>query len=245
MYKYLSSENGYHKIEDSETGIAELLNDEELRDALSLVCQIEGLLIDSRHNIIDEFGRTVVKRKDHLNNAKTAKKDEFYTRYVDIDKELSQYHVDVFREKVIYLPCDVAVSGAKVPVSNFVKWFVDNANRLQFKMLVCSCLASCASTSHEGVAEAKNLYVLRRVGDHYEEYLDHCDDCADYESGDYRSPFCESLFSECDIVVTNPPYSQFRQFMKSIDKYSKDFILIANKNVLAFKDMFSISGLVV
>lgn len=137
---------------------------------------------------------------DNLHKAKAAKNDEFYTQLSDIEKELSNYPADTFKNKIIYCPCDVGVDGLDIPKSNFVKYFEMNKERLGYKQLLHTSLQ---------------------------------------EGYDFHSDYCTRLLTEADIVVTNPPFSLFRDFFKWLMQYpDKKFIIVGNQNAITYKDFF-------
>ena len=328
--------------------------------------------------------------------AKKVKNDEFYTQLSDIEKELSHYSIEYFKDKVIYCPTDVAITTGSIHQSQFVKYFQMNAHRLQFKRLIATCLVEKATGLDGDVMTAQNCYILERrtvdntqrniysymhgtgtqnpvvaeredfgiqyvtkdsnqhpvpyhivnqavtdaIGrikivkryiDHYSEetgkpvlgtedkgikwhfnnydlsikwcmqhpdgtidelsdecyfinnntivdygvfpkdengnpcyedvnggsiclypseyyeykeyeyddlqgYLSHCPPDDEYESGDFRSKYCTNLLKESDIVVTNPPFSLFREFIGWLKPYidTKNFIIVGNQNAINY-----------
>lgn len=163
-------------------------------------------------------------KNSNLSKAKAEKNDEFYTRLEDIELELSHYPERYFRDKIIYLPCDVAIDGTKVPKSNFVKYFQINRARLGYKKLIAT-----------SINNEKNLYMLEQDGT---EFNEHCPKDSEYVSGDYRSEYCQKLFKEADVVVTNPPFSLFRDFVANLEKHELKYVLWGNNNAIITKDIF-------
>ncbi len=199
-----------------------------------------------------------------LGAAKKAKKDEFYTQYIDIQKEVETYlefNPDTFREKVVYCNCDDPFE------SNFFKYFATNFNRLALKKLV--------ATSYDGspIAGQGTLFPeYEGVGDNREKpralavILEHVKDedgdgaanitdveiflkrnnasrialKADdkYPGGDFRSSECIALLKEADIVVTNPPFSLFRVYVAQLVAHHKKFLIIGNTNAITYKEVF-------
>ena len=103
-------------------------------------------------------------KNNNLHKAKKEKNDEFYTRLEDIEAELSHYPAEYFKDKVIYLPTDVAVTDGAVQQSAFVQYFKMNAERLQFKKLIATCLEDKAANPNEvDYSNVKNCYILERV----------------------------------------------------------------------------------
>ena len=147
-----------------------------------------------------------------LNNAKKSKMDEFFTEYVTIEKELVNYS-DYFKNKVIYCNCD------DYRTSNFYRYFVNNFNVLGIKKLICTWY----ELPYGGVCE-------------YYDGVNHVD--ALPFDGDFRNPKLEAIIDECDVIVTNPPFSLFRDFIKLVIDNSKDFIVLGNLNAVKYKDVF-------
>lgn len=199
-----------------------------------------------------------------LGAARAAKKDEFYTQYVDIQKEVEAYlEFDAysFRGKVVYCNCDDPLE------SNFFKYFAANFNKLGLKRLV--------STSYDGSPIAGQLtlfpeynegngkrkkpkavaVIVDRVKD---EDGDGAANVADveiflkrnkaarialkgddkYPGGDFRSAECIAFLKEADIVVTNPPFSLFREYVGQLVEHGKTFLIIGNTNSITYKDIF-------
>lgn len=125
----------------------------------------------------------------HLHNAKKKKNDEFYTRYEDVEKEVNHYW-EQLKGKVVYCPCD------DFRWSNFVKYFKDNFDSIGLKKLI-------ATNYDIGDGAWKYTY------DGKEETADRMEG-----DGDFRSEECTQIMRDCDVVVTNPPFSLFRDFIK-------------------------------
>lgn len=149
----------------------------------------------------------------YLHKAKNAKKDEFYTQLSDIEKELKHY-TKYLKGKKIYCNCD------DYEMSNFVKYFKDNFKALE--------LVSLTSTCYVPQGQGK---CLRMDENGSETYLLDGD-------GDFRSDECIELLKECDIVITNPPFSLFREYMAQLIQYEKNFLIIGNMNAIAYNDIF-------
>ena len=150
-----------------------------------------------------------------LRDAQRNKSDEFYTSLCDIEKEMV-YYKDEFRGKSVYCNCDDSVH------SNFVKYFVDNFDELGIKKI----FATCYNKDGKGT-----LFIADdtcRVGVTYELY----------SNGDFRSDECVSLLNECDIVVTNPPFSLFREYVRLLMDHNKKFIVMGHKNAITYKEIF-------
>jgi len=196
--------------------------------------------------------------------AKAAKKDEFYTQYIDIQKEVEAYlefDPDTFRDKVVYCNCDDPFE------SNFFKYFAANFNHLGLKRLV--------TTSYDGspIAGQLSLFpeysegngkrqrpkalavIIEHVKDEDGDGAANIDDVKlflkrnkaartalkgddKYPGGDFRSAECIALLKDADIVVTNPPFSLFRQYVAQLVHYGKKFLIIGNTNSITYKDIF-------
>lgn len=167
---------------------------------------------------------------DTLHKAKTAKSDEFYTLLEDIERELAFYQ-DCFRDKIVYCNCD------KPSESNFFKYFFHNFKSLGLKKLIASYY----------VADERDLFndtTVERGG-----YIEcTAEDCGKDVSeisikrfkgdGDFRSLECVELLNYADIVVTNPPFSLFREHLSQIIKHDKQFLIIGNINAITYKEVF-------
>lgn len=149
----------------------------------------------------------------NLAKAKDQKNDEFYTQLTDIEKELKHYK-EHFRDKIIFCNCD------DPEYSNFWKYFQLNFSQLGLKKLV--------STHYE---TDKPTYKLEYDGKEIVK-------SSLSQNGDFRSPECIDILKSCDIVVTNPPFSLFRDFMAQLVEYQKKFIIIGNLNAIHYKEIF-------
>ena len=152
------------------------------------------------------------KSNGNLNKAKAAKNDEFYTRLEDIEKELKHY-TEHFKGKVVYCNCDDANR------SNFFKYFSTNFQKLGLKKLITS-----------GLKEDGTGVVAIQTGDDIDIYDG---------NGDFRSEECIEFLKEADIVVTNPPFSLFREYVAQLMQYGKKFLIIGNMNAITYKEIFS------
>lgn len=190
---------------------------------------------------------------ENLSNAKNAKNDEFYTQYHDIEKEVNaylEYNPEVFREKTVLLPCD------DPEWSNFTRFFAQNFERLGLKKLISTSYAPESklykypyqATLFETNAPQYDItkatvngkiFVLERdktgdgrtdVNDLEWQYLE--------GDGDFRSKEVTALRDEADIIVTNPPFSLFREFLAWIVEAKKLFLIIGNINAITYKETF-------
>ena len=164
-------------------------------------------------------------KNNNLRSANANKNDEFYTMLTDIEKEM-RYYKDFFKGKVVYCNCDDARE------SNFFKYFSLNFEFLGLKKLI----ATGYKADGKGVVLAyegdKNGN--RRV-DNEEIIVNELNG-----DGDFRSEECIEYLKQADVVVTNPPFSLFRQYVKQLMDYGKKFIIIGNNNALTYKDIFQL-----
>jgi hypothetical protein len=170
----------------------------------------------------DDTQPDVSDRHSSLTAAKTAKNDEFYTQWADIEREMNaylEYDPDVFRDKVILLPCD------DPEWSNFTKFFASNFAKFGLRRLVSSCYVS-GGRGKKMVLDAP----VTSSDDLCWEYLD--------GDGDFRSAEVTALRDEADIVVTNPPFSLFRDFFDWLVTGNVKFAVIGNMNAITYKEVF-------
>lgn len=192
-----------------------------------------------------------------LGEAKKQKKDEFYTQLSDINAELRHY-TQHFADKVVFCNCDDPYE------SNFFKYFAANFNALKLKRLIATCYAGSPVAGRqldlfedepktpEGKRRIPHKIVINEVTD---VNGDGRIDLADVEwlikndknvltrlegDGDFRSAECVRLLKESDIVVTNPPFSLFREYVAQLVQYDKKFLILGNKNAIHYKEIFSI-----
>lgn len=155
-----------------------------------------------------------------LHAAKDAKNDEFYTRLEDINEEMNHYE-DKFRDKVVFCNCD------DPKWSNFWKYFHLNFEYLGLKKLI---------TTHYEPDDVQS-YKIEYTGGNDEDFEDGVITPLT-QNGDFRSPECLALLDEADIVVTNPPFSLFREYVQVLVEYNKEFIVIGPKNAITYKEIF-------
>ena len=189
----------------------------------------------------------------NLANAKTAKNDEFYTQYADIQKEINaylDYNPDVFRDKTVLLPCD------DPEWSNFTKFFAQNFQLFGLKKLISTSYAPESkkykmpyqptlfetSQPHFNADKTKTngkIFVLERditgdnridINDLEWQYLE--------GDGDFRSKEVKALRDESDIIITNPPFSLFREFIAWLMDSGKQFVIIGSMNAVSYKEIF-------
>ena len=160
-----------------------------------------------------------------LNTAQANKKDEFYTQLADIEAEIKHYK-PYFRDKVVYCNCD------DCEISNFVHFFIDHFHEYGLKRLIATCykpqnkdLFSEEITipptllNYNGTPETLQPKSLKG-------------------NGDFRSQECIQYLLQADVVVTNPPFSLFRDFVAQLFLYHKDFLIIGNVNAISYKECF-------
>lgn len=189
--------------------------------------------------------------KKDLDAANRAKNDEFYTQLKDIELELRNYR-EYFRGKIVLCNCDDPYE------SNFFKYFALNFNSFGLKKLISICYNGSPISGNElpldfGI-ETKPAYKIE-ITEVKDENGDGAVDLADVEillknnknvytqlkgNGDFRSEESIELLKEADIVVTNPPFSLFREYVSQLDKFDKKFIIMGNTNALTYKEVFKL-----
>jgi len=160
-----------------------------------------------------------------LNSANKAKKDEFYTQLVDIEKELGHYK-DHLKGKKIFCNCDDPKE------SNFFTYFALNFKYLGLKKLT--------TTHYERDGQSYKLEITTDINNDGKIDLDDALKTPLKENGDFRSKESIAILEDSDIVVTNPPFSIFREFIKQIEEYNKQFVIIGNVNALSYKEVFKL-----
>ena len=189
----------------------------------------------------------------NLNAAKVAKKDEFYTQLSDIERELQHYWKH-FRGKVVLCNCDDPYE------SNFFKYFALRFNQLGLKKLICTCYNGSPVTGNELAIhfdgfdddEPKKIAYKVEITEVKDENGDGAVDLSDVQyllksdrnvlsilkTGDFRSQECIELLKEADIVVTNPPFSLFREYIGQLMEYKKKFLIIGSQKSIGCKEIF-------
>lgn len=188
----------------------------------------------------------------NLSAARSAKNDEFYTQYGDIEAEMNayvEYNPDVFRDKTILLPCD------DPEWSNFTKYFASNFERFGLKKLISTSYAKSAGNRQLTLFEINSpLYDKDKHDTHGKVFTLTGDtdgsgrvDTDDLQftgylhgDGDFRSKEVTKLRDEADIIITNPPFSLFREFLNWIREGKKQFIILGNINAITYKEVFPI-----
>lgn len=166
-----------------------------------------------------------------LQKAKKSKSDEFYTQLSDIEREL-QYYKEHFNGKVVYCNCDDPIT------SNFFKYFYLNFKELRLKKLVASCYKEQAIDLFS-TEISSNGFFYEYTGEN-EEKPTSSNIVYFHGDGDFRSQESIRLLQQSDIVVTNPPFSLFREFVAQLIKYEKKFLIIGNINAITYKEIFKL-----
>lgn len=199
-----------------------------------------------------------------LSAAKAAKQDEFYTQYVDIQKEVEaylEYDPHTFKNKIVYCNCDDPFE------SNFFKYFAANFNRLGLKKLICTSydgspiagkgtlfeeyeqgngkrqrpkaiaviVDRVKDENHDGAADIEDVKLFLEKNKANRVALKGNDQ---YPGGDFRSPECIDFLKQADIVVTNPPFSLFREYVAQLFEHKKKFLIIGNVQAITYVEIF-------
>lgn len=167
----------------------------------------------------------------NLHKAKSSKKDEFYTQLSDIERELKHYRAH-FKDKVVFCNCD------DPRISNFFRYFSLNFKVLGLKKLITTCYKNQNADIFSQNDSEKAIY-LEYTGDNE---ANHIERGIKYLSGDgdFRSQECIDLLKQSDIIVTNPPFSLFRDFVTQLFEYNKNFIIIGSFNSITYKEIFKL-----
>ena len=168
-------------------------------------------------------------KNGNLHKAKELKNDEFYTQLTDVAKELMHYK-EHFRDKIVFCNCDDPKE------SNFVRYFSNYFEHLGLKKLIATHYKEANLFTQE------SPYKLEYTGDKngnrkpdLEEFTKEM-----IGTGDFRSDECKKLLEEADIVVTNPPFSLFREYVAQLFEYNKKFLIIGNVNAITYKECFKL-----
>ena len=169
----------------------------------------------------------------NLNKAKEAKKDEFYTQLEDINNEVRHYRKH-FKRKTVLCNCD------DPRVSNFFKYFAYNFEFLGLKKLIATCYKNQDVNLFSDGKSERAVYLIYegiKNGNHIPDD-DEIQVLPLKGDGDFRSPECIEFLKEADIIVTNPPFSLFREYVSLLMKYDKKFLIIGNINAIKYKEIF-------
>jgi len=169
-----------------------------------------------------------VSKKDILQKAQRAKNDEFYTRYEDVEKEISMYDKDLWKDKVVFCNCDDAVDDDDRNTSAFALYFMKNFKELNLKKLICTHYGGGWDIFNQGTKGYVFTYIFTMDG--YREIKDYP---ANY-TGSFEDPLSVKILKEeADIVCTNPPFSKMADYWKLVVGSGKKFLIISNiANVL-------------
>lgn len=168
-----------------------------------------------------------------LHKASKAKKDEFYTQLVDIENELRHYK-SFFKDKVVLCNCD------DPRVSNFFRYFTLNFEYLGLKKVISTCYKSNNPDLFSENTSEQAIWI-EYTGDKNGNGVPDVDEMEIHTfkgDGDFRSKECIELLKQCDVVVTNPPFSLFREFVAQLIEYDKKFIIIGHQNAITYKEIF-------
>lgn len=191
----------------------------------------------------------------NLHKANVAKNDEFYTQLTDIEKELKHYK-DQFKNKIVYCNCDDPFE------SNFFKYFAMNFKALGLKKLIATSFDKSPIAGNylplfevEGLKPGGKQPFKIEISDISDANTDGAFDLSDIEyllihiakystplkgDGDFRSKECIDLLKEADIVVTNPPFSLFRDYVAQLVEYNKKFLILGDQNAITYKEIFKL-----
>lgn len=169
----------------------------------------------------------------NLNQAKSAKKDEFYTQLADIENELRHYKAH-FKGKTVLCNCD------DPRVSNFFHYFSHNFEQLGLKKLITTCYKS-QNRDLFSQNDSERAIWLEYFGDRNGNRVPDPEEIGIHYfkgDGDFRSSECIELLKDADIVVTNPPFSLFREYVAQLMKYEKKFVIVGHQNAIHYKEIF-------
>ena len=254
-----------HNSDAHATGVMySLIGEQRLHRRCLLLNAIRSITLLLRISVIDsrlpinDYQSPMANK--NLNAAKTAKKDEFYTQMSDIEREL-QHYWEHFRGKTILCNCDDPYE------SNFFKYFALRFNQLGLKKLICTCYNGSPVQGDELMIdwgdfteEPKKIAYKVEITEVRDLNGDGAVDLADVQyllqndknvlsilkTGDFRDPECIELLKQADIVVTNPPFSLFREYVAQLIEYNKKFLIIGHQNAIHYKEIFPLlkNGLV-
>jgi len=179
----------------------------------------------------------MTKKSSNLNlrKASTAKNDEFYTQLSDIEKELKHYK-EHFKDKIVFCNCD------DPRVSNFFHYFSYNFEKLGLKKLITTCYKSQDMDLFSENKSERAIY-LEYTGDKNGNNMPDPEEIGIRHlngDGDFRSRECIELLRQADIVVTNPPFSLFREYVAQLIDYDKKFIIVGHQNAITYKEVFKL-----
>lgn len=169
-----------------------------------------------------------------LQKAKKNKSDEFYTQLSDIESELKHYK-NHFKDKIVFCNCD------DPRVSNFFYYFASNFKKLGLKKVIATCYKKQERNLFNIEKEFENGFFFEYTGTQGEKIKPTLDDVTYFKGdGDFRSAESTELLKQSDVVVTNPPFSLFREYVNQLVKYNKKFLIIANINAITYQEIFKL-----
>jgi hypothetical protein len=172
-------------------------------------------------------------QNNNLHKAKKGKNDEFYTQLTDIERELKHYKHH-FKDKVVYCNCD------DPRVSNFFHYFSYNFEKLGLKKLITTCYKSQSADLFSQNDSERAIY-LEYNGDKNGNNVPDPDEIGIHYlkgDGDFRSKESIELLKQADIVITNPPFSLFREYVAQLIEYDKKFVIVGHQNAITYKEIF-------
>jgi len=174
-------------------------------------------------------------QNSNLHQAKSSKKDEFYTQLADIERELKHYKKH-FKDKVIYCNCD------DPRISNFFHYFSYNFEKLGLKKLITTCYRNQDIDLFSQNDKEEAIY-LEYEGDKNGNHIPDLEEIGVKSlkgDGDFRSEESIELLKQADIVITNPPFSLFREYVAQLVEYDKKFIIVGHQNAISYKEIFKL-----
>jgi hypothetical protein len=171
----------------------------------------------------------------NLRKASTAKKDEFYTQLSDIENELKHYK-EHFKGKTVYCNCD------DPRVSNFFHFFSYNFEKLGLKKLIATCYKNQDMDLFSENKSEQAIYLVYE-GDKNDNKVPDPNEIGVRKlkgDGDFRSKECIELLKQADVVVTNPPFSLFREYVAQLIEHDKKFIIVGHQNAISYKEIFKL-----
>ena len=188
----------------------------------------------SLYSLLNQYALTMARKANNtlLQKAKKSKSDEFYTQLSDIESELKHYK-NQFKGKVVYCNCD------DPRVSNFFKYFSANFKPLGIKKIISACYRKQVIDSFN-IEKTESGFYAEYEGEKGEAKKEEVDIIHFNGDGDFRSKESIELLKQADIVVTNPPFSLFREYVAQLIKYDKKFLIIGNINAITYKEIFKL-----
>lgn len=174
-------------------------------------------------------------KNKNLHSAKNNKKDEFYTQLSDIEREL-KYYKHHFKDKVVYCNCD------DPRISNFFHYFSFNFEKLGLKKLITTCYKNQSMDLFSQNDSEQAIY-LEYTGDKNGDNIPNPEEIGIIHlngDGDFRSAESIELLKQADIVVTNPPFSLFREYVAQLIEYDKKFVIVGHQNAITYKEIFKL-----